>query len=88
MTSVVDYDISAAKVRGCLQASGAILRARTGDGRNIWRQRADLPREARLRALEPGPLLAWLCAPRAEHKFTARCSINQSAAFIFKLRLD
>lgn len=65
---------------------GAILRVQDLDGRQGKYMAADLVREARLRALQPGPLL--LSHRVGENKFTARWPTNETTTFLFKVRLD
>lgn len=58
-------------------------------GKYMAAQSADLQREARrCAALQPGPLLSSLWAPRGENKFTARWPIKETTTFIFKVTLN
>lgn len=65
---------------------GAILRVQDLDRRQGKYMAADVVREAKLRALQPGPRLLSLWAPGRENKFRARWPTNETATFEYKVR--
>lgn len=76
----MSHNINTAIARECVESAWSYFKGSVLDrrqGKYMAAQSADLQREARLSALQPGSLLSSLWAPkRGKSKFTARWPIK------------